>query len=54
MDDFYLGQEIKQLSYDLDEYAGLVDMVTLEDVIEIAKSVKLDTVYFLKNRGEAV
>ncbi len=54
MDDFYLGQEIKQLSCDLDEYTGLVDMVTLEDVIAIAKSVELDTVYFLKNRGEAV
>ena len=54
MDDFYLGQEIKELNYDLDEYIGLVDMVKLEDVIEIAKSVELDTVYFLKNRGEAV
>ena len=54
MDDFYLGQELKGLTYDLDEYAGLVDMVELEDVVEIAKSVELDTVYFLKNRGEAV
>ncbi len=54
MDDFYLGQEIKNLQYGLDEYAGLVELVTLEDVIEIAKSVELDTVYFLKNREEAV
>lgn len=54
MDDFYLGQEIKELSCDLDEYAGLVELVSLEDVIEIAKSVELDTVYFLKNREEAV
>lgn len=54
MDDFYLGQELKGLTYDLDEYAGLVDMVELADIVEIAKSVELDTVYFLKNRGEAV
>lgn len=52
MDDFYLGQEIKELNYDLNEYAGLVELVSLEDVVKIANSVELDTVYFLKNRGE--
>lgn len=54
MDDFYLGQEIKGLKCDLNEYAALVELVTIEDVIEIAGSVELDTVYFLKNREEAV
>lgn len=48
MDAYWLRQTLSGLDYGPDIYAALVEEVTKEDVIKIANSVKLDTVYFLK------
>ncbi len=54
MDDFYLTQELHELKCSLDEYAELIELVSKDDVVQIARSVRLDTVYFLRNReGES-
>lgn len=48
MDDYYLGKIISGKIVTLDELAESLRAVTKEDVIEVAKKIQLDTVYFLK------
>ena len=31
-----------------EEYAGICDGVTVDEIVEVAKSVRLDSVYYLK------
>lgn len=52
IDSFNLSQAIEGLDYGLEEYATLVEKVTIDDVIKIAQSVCLDTVYFLRDKQE--
>lgn len=52
MDSFYLSQAIEGLDFGLEEYANLTEDVTEEEVVKIARSVCLDTVYFLRNKQE--
>jgi predicted Zn-dependent peptidase len=55
MDNFYLGQAVEGLNFGLEEFAAYVERVTAEDAIAVAKSVCLDTVYFLNGmRQEAI
>ncbi len=51
LEDFYLTQTLTGLDYGPEEYAGLCELVTKEDVIAVAQSIELDSVYFLR-RGE--
>ena len=48
LEDFYLTQTLTGLDYGPEEYAALCDMVSREDIIAVANSIELDSVYFLK------
>ena len=48
MDDFFLSQELQELRCEPEEMIGLLQMARPEDVVKVAESVQLDTVYFLK------
>ena len=45
---YYIGQEISKTNTTIEEYLKNVEEVTKEDVIEIAKNVHINTIYFLK------
>ena len=52
LEDYWLGQAVAGLKEGPEELARRVEQVTLNDVVEIANQVKLDTVYFLKGKEE--
>jgi len=52
LEDFYLTQTLTGLDYGPEEYAALCDMVSREDIIAVAKSIELDSVYFLRGLEE--
>ena len=47
LDTYYLAHSIDGLTYSPSEYALLIGEITRDDVVKVAKSVKLDCVYFL-------
>lgn len=48
MESYYSSGILSGMTLDTVQYLDLVDRVTVEQVVELAKSVKLHTVYFLK------
>ncbi len=46
---YYLGQELSEQKMSFDEYEASVRNVAKEEIIEFAKKVNVDTIYFLKN-----
>ena len=46
---YYIGQEISKTNMSLDEYIGKIEKVTKDQVIELANSIQINTIYFLKN-----
>lgn len=48
LEDFYLGQAIEGLSYGPEGLAAMLESVTVERCVDIAKGVELDAVYFLE------
>ncbi|MCI8361730.1 MAG: insulinase family protein [Clostridia bacterium] len=46
---YYLGQELAGTNISVEEYKEKIQNVTKEQIVEVAKSVKMNTVYFLKN-----
>ena len=46
---FYFGQELSNLPITVEEYIKNVEKVTKEDIINVAKKVKINTIYFLRN-----
>ena len=46
--DFYYGQELIKSELTLEDVINNMKKVTVNDVIEVAKKVKLDTIYFMK------
>lgn len=46
---YYIGQEISKTNTGLEEYIKNIEEITREDIIEIANSVDINTIYFLKN-----
>ena len=46
---FYIGQEISKIEYSIDEYIRKIQDVTKEQIIEFAKTVRINTIYFLRN-----
>jgi len=46
---YFLGQEMTNNKISLDEYISKIQKVTKEDVIKIANSITINTIYFLKN-----
>ncbi len=49
LEDFYLGQAVELLDYSPEMLAALSSEVTVEQAVAVAKSVRLDSVYFLMN-----
>lgn len=52
LEDFTLGQAVSGQPETLEGLMGAVEAVTPSRVMEAAESVKLDTIYFLKGRGD--
>ena len=46
---YYIGQEISKTNMSLEEYISKIETVTKEQVVELANSIQINTVYFLKN-----
>lgn len=46
---FYIGQEISKVNMSIEEYIEKINNVSKEDVIKLASSVQINTVYFLRN-----
>ena len=46
---YYIGQELSGKLINYKEYQENINKVTREDIIEIANSIKINTIYFLKN-----
>lgn len=46
---YYLGQELAGTNISVEEYKEKIQNVTKEQIVEVAKSVKMNTVYFLRN-----
>ncbi len=54
LDAFWLRQTVSGLDYGPEVFAALVEEVTKEKVVRVARSVRLDTVYFLKGEEAGV
>ena len=46
---YYFGQELANTNITTEEYKEKIEKVTKEQIVEVAKSVKINTIYFLKN-----
>ena len=46
---YYFGQEISNVKYTLDEYENQINMVSKEQIQDLARKVKINTIYFLRD-----
>lgn len=46
---YYFGQELSNLNISFEEYEQRINKVTKEDIVNFAKTVKINTIYFLTN-----
>ncbi len=46
---YYLGQELSEYKMTFEEYEEEIQKVTKEEIIDFAKKVHIDTIFFLKN-----
>lgn len=46
---YYFGQELAKRNVSIEEYKQKIEEVTKEQIIEVAKNVELNIIYFLKN-----
>ena len=46
---YYIGQEISKTNMSLEEYIGKIKKVTKDQVVELANSIQINTIYFLRN-----
>ena len=46
---YYFGQELSGKLTSFEEYTEKINTVSKEDVLEVAKNIKINTIYFLKN-----
>ena len=46
---YYFGQELAKSKISIEEYRKKIEEVTKEQVVEIAKNIKINTIYFLKD-----
>ena len=47
---YFFGQELKNIKTSLEQYINKINEVKKEDIIKIAKSITVNTVYFLNNK----
>lgn len=50
---YFFGQELTNTKMSLEEYMNKIQKVTKEDIIKIANSISINTVYFLKDNNSA-
>lgn len=46
---YYFGQELSNKPVDIEEYKEKIQSVTKDDIVEIAKKININTIYFLRN-----
>lgn len=46
---YYIGQEISKTNMSVEEYIEKIQNVTKEQIIELANSIRINTIYFLRN-----
>jgi len=46
---YYFGQEISNIKYTLEEYVEQINKVSKEQIQDLAKKIKINTIYFLRN-----
>lgn len=46
---FYIGQEISKTNISLEEYIKRIEKVSKEDILTLANSISINTIYFLRN-----
>lgn len=46
---YYFGQELANTNIGVEEYKEKIQNVTKEQIVEVANSIKMNTIYFLKN-----
>lgn len=46
---YYIGQEISKTNTTIEQYAKNIEAITREDIIEIANSIQINTIYFLRD-----
>lgn len=46
---YYIGQEISKSDVSIEKYLEIIENITKEDLIEIANSIEIHTIYFLTN-----
>lgn len=46
---YYIGQEISKMNMTIEEYIEKIEKVTKEQIVELANSVYLNTIYFLRS-----
>lgn len=46
---YYIGQELSQKFTSFEEYKKQIEKVTLQDVKNVANSIAINTIYFLRN-----
>ncbi|MBR6504801.1 MAG: insulinase family protein [Clostridia bacterium] len=46
---YYFGQEISDVKYTLDEYVDRINKISKEQIQSLAKKVKINTIYFLRD-----
>ena len=50
---YFFGQELTNTKMSLEEYMNKIQKVTKEDIVKIANSISINTVYFLKDNNSA-
>ena len=50
LEDYWLGQSVAGVEEGLEEFAGRIEQVTREQVVQAAHKLELDTIYFLKGK----
>lgn len=46
---FYLGQELAYRKTNLNEYKNIIEKITKQDIVALAKNISINTIYFLKD-----
>lgn len=46
---YYIGQELAKTNREIEEYIEMINKVTREDVLDLAKEVQINTIYFLRD-----
>lgn len=49
---YLFGQELSKLPLSIEEYQRNIEKVTKEEIIKLAKSIQINTIYFLENGGK--